>query len=192
LDSLSGLSSEEHAQLKEAVGQKLVSCAQKWKWLEKAENEHRVARRVKETFDGHAEPNMSECFHVATHVELLECIRAFIQHTSNVALALAVCAVYARELLVQEEGIERVSLSTIPNLDRLVPQDTHPHHDILEGHLLVRSSVQGNGDAATASIFQRCLKSLRSVINKPPELLLANQMWIGPVPWQLQILTLPK
>ncbi|KAF8576530.1 hypothetical protein K439DRAFT_1366992 [Ramaria rubella] len=42
------------------------------------------------------------------------------------------------------------------------------------------------------AICKSCLKSLKSQVNKPPALSLANRMWIGHVPWQLQVLSIPE
>ncbi|KAI5997900.1 hypothetical protein EDD15DRAFT_2109092, partial [Pisolithus albus] len=39
------------------------------------------------------------------------------------------------------------------------------------------------------NLCMSCLQDLRSAKEKPPQYSLANGLWIGPVPWQLQILT---
>ncbi|KAF8492930.1 hypothetical protein JB92DRAFT_3235440 [Gautieria morchelliformis] len=109
--------------------------------------------------------------------------------TSNQAVELATCTVCACEVLVKEDGVQRVPLQNIPNFHRLVPKVAHPNHKTWNGRLLAISTIHDEEDNAMGSVCSRCWKSLSSTSNKPPDLSLANQMWIGPVPWQLQVLT---
>ncbi|KAF8526435.1 hypothetical protein JB92DRAFT_3108230 [Gautieria morchelliformis] len=192
LDFVQTLGPLQKTQLAEAIDQKTQCHGEKRKRKNITNKLCWVDQRLEVEFNGHSEPDISECFQVATPEVLKACIRAFREVTSNHALELGVCTVCAQELLVQENGFQRVPLRNIPNLHHLVPKATHPMHETINGHLLVLDTIQGEGDNATAHICEQCWKSLSSTSNHPPKLSLANQMWIGSIPWQLQALTFSK
>ena len=123
-----------------------------------------------------------------------KCYADFYQATSNNAVKVVTCAVCAREVSVEEHGVRVVPLVGIPNAHRLVPHCPHAAHDLWDGVLLERDGfVSLSKDKESVNICRSCYEDLdKSTEDKPPTFSLANNMWIGPVPWQLQILTLPE
>ena len=47
-------------------------------------------------------------------------------------------------------------------------------------------------DTLGVQICGDCMKELRKTDNRPPEHSLANNLWVGKVPWQLAVLTVPE
>ncbi len=59
--------------------------------------------------------------------------------------------------------------------------------------LLEPTGVVDQQDGATVvNVCAKCLKDLESDMDKPPALLLANNLWIGQILWELQVLTVPE
>ncbi|PCH40663.1 hypothetical protein WOLCODRAFT_168087 [Wolfiporia cocos MD-104 SS10] len=124
--------------------------------------------------------------------QLKNCHIQFHAATSNLALQSAICVVCARWVYRHDLEITKTSLEDLPNTHRLIPKKAHPRHILTEGKLLEPSAVIVEGDRHILYVCAVCLKSLRSSADKPPELSLANRMWIGEIPWQLRTLTLPE
>jgi hypothetical protein len=82
-----------------------------------------------------------------------------------------------------------VHLGQVPNADRLMPKITHPAHDLFNGKLLELQGVRLEGGQTLVTICSKCVHKLRKSSDLPPPLSLANNLWIGKVPWQLQVLT---
>ncbi|KAN0141438.1 hypothetical protein V8E53_000683, partial [Lactarius tabidus] len=77
--------------------------------------------------------------------------------------------------------------------DRLVLTHSLPAHILTDGMLLHLTSVYFHTDAGgftVVSVCNTCLSYLHR--DKTPPLSLANGMWIGKVPAELKILTLPE
>ena len=91
-----------------------------------------------------------------------------------------------------EEKLNKMALSDVPNSHRLVPKTPHPAHDIYNGRLLQPEAVAVDGQHTIISICQACLDELHKPGDKPPRYSLANNLWIGRIPWQLQLLTFPE
>ncbi|KAJ7805184.1 hypothetical protein B0H14DRAFT_2383059 [Mycena olivaceomarginata] len=83
-------------------------------------------------------------------------------------------------------------LENIPNLHRLVPQVPHPAYDLFSGKLLEPAGVMQEGDAVKVNVCSECLHSLQDGKDLPPRHSLANNLWIGRIPWELQVLTFPE
>jgi hypothetical protein len=125
-----------------------------------------------------------------TEEETKNCYRKFFEATSNEALSSAVCGICARECGVMDEKLVSFKLADIPNMDRLIPDVQHPAHDLFEGKLLASEGVFGQEELIMVNICSLCLGHLRNTAKSgPPRLALANGLWIGRVPWQLQVLT---
>lgn len=128
-----------------------------------------------------------------TDEELRECHIRFIDATGSKALAQGVCGVCARECGAMDEMLTSCRLSDIPNSYKLVPVHTHAAHDLYDGMLLEPAGVTQSAQGRVVDICSSCISQLRdSQSSLPPTLSLANGMWIGRVPWQLQILTFPE
>ena len=123
-----------------------------------------------------------------------ECYSEFYKATSNQAVKFVTCAVCAREVGVEEHNVRIVPLTEIPNSHRLIPHCPHPAHELSNGILLESDGFACKTDGQqSVNICGSCYSDLESTsIDNPPALSLANNMWVGPVPWQLQILTLPE
>ncbi|KAJ3567669.1 hypothetical protein NP233_g6214 [Leucocoprinus birnbaumii] len=112
-------------------------------------------------------------------------IRTFRRKTGNYALSSSCCAVCARDTpLVLLELFESALL--IPNRHLLKPFRAHSEHRLFEGILLHGISSEGG----EANVCMECLNRLSS--GRLPPLSLANNMWIGTVPFELRILTLAE
>jgi hypothetical protein len=119
------------------------------------------------------------------------CLRSFYLATSNEQLVLRTCAVCAREHLITEEPVAFYNYSTIPNTDRLRPAVAHVAQTLLNGCILLESACSRDPDPLIP-ICDQCYKSLQNPSNGPPAFSLANNLWIGPMPVELQALTLPE
>ncbi|KAJ3561239.1 hypothetical protein NP233_g10314 [Leucocoprinus birnbaumii] len=114
-----------------------------------------------------------------------DCMKAFIEKTGNEALSTRMCGVCAR--LTPLRTISTfITVADIPNTHLLKPFRPHPRHNIIDSFIF-HDTVQP-GDAI--DICAECLRRLQH--NKLPPLALANNMWIGPVPFQLRVLTLAE
>ena len=119
-----------------------------------------------------------------------ECYRQFYNATSNAAVRLVVCAVCACELNMQSDGVTECHLSALPNSQCLIPKYTHPAHDLYDGQLLEPQGIVRSGDGVlVVRVCKDCLVELKDESKKPPTYSLANNLWIGHIPWQLQALT---
>ncbi|THH11046.1 hypothetical protein EW146_g8175 [Bondarzewia mesenterica] len=109
---------------------------------------------------------------------------------------MAICAVCARERDVEGNGIVVMPISDVPNLYRLRPKRgiTHPDQDLIYGALLEEEGiVRSAQDLPMVCVCKQCITSLvSSSANKPPKYSLANNLWVGRVPWQLRCLTMPE
>ncbi|KAF8800257.1 hypothetical protein BYT27DRAFT_7217172 [Phlegmacium glaucopus] len=112
-------------------------------------------------------------------------IAEFIDRTNNAALATGVCAVCARETGVKDMGIHR--LDSIPNHHRLTPMERHPCHHIFNGMLLHPHGISGD---EFANLCLDCTRALNA--DKMPMFALANGLWLGDIPHELEVLTLPE
>ncbi|KAJ7596469.1 hypothetical protein C8J56DRAFT_882215 [Mycena floridula] len=112
-----------------------------------------------------------------------DCIQAYINETGTNALAVAACAVCARN--VRRKETTYLTLSTIPSLHLLYPASPVAQHRLWHGALLHRES-----DSDKGYVCNSCLADLKK--ESLPALALANDMWIGDVPFALSCLTLPE
>jgi hypothetical protein len=118
------------------------------------------------------------------------CHRKFYHATSNASVSMAVCAVCARERQVVEEGMMEMNIMRLPNVERLKPKYPHAAHELVDGKLLEPMGVKGEGGEAIVKVCLSCLDGLeQDGKQSPPKLSLANNMWIGCIPWELQHLT---
>jgi hypothetical protein len=112
-------------------------------------------------------------------------VAGFIDRTNNAALAVGICGVCARETAATD--LNPHLLDHIPSRHRLTPSEPHAKHDIYDGMLLHPSGLSRGG---LCDICCECLRALKA--DKVPKFALANGMWIGQTPHELQFLTLPE
>jgi len=113
-------------------------------------------------------------------------VREFIQRTSNDAMKTFVCACCASEKDISNLTI--FPLDSIPNPHLLVPIHPHPEHKLFRNMLLEPKGVDVNGNMV--NLCGECHLDLHR--NNLPPLALANNMWIGPIPDCLEMLTLAE
>ena len=138
-----------------------------------------------------AKANEDEFFETVSEECRCDCISKFIDATGNKAIAMGTCAVCAGSFFLQE--IFEVKVSDLRLKNKLTPSNPHPAQELTDGMLLHRSPeslhTDGNG-IAFANVCLSCYGDLRR--KKTPAMSLANGMWIGEVPLELKILTLPE
>jgi hypothetical protein len=123
-----------------------------------------------------------------TNDKLMDCYRSFLDATSNEALRQDVCASCARRLMRTQ--LSHVDYLTIKNNHLLKPTHSHPGHRLINGMLLVTEHLEVLDSKALGWICRQCSSALSR--NHMPSLTLANNMWIGPIPSALSMLTIPE
>lgn len=113
-------------------------------------------------------------------------IAEFVDATGNEALKYYPCCSCARD--TPKSSITAMKIDDLPNSFVLRPTTPHRSHDLTGGRLLYRKGILP--DRVTAYVCNYCLSYLWRK-EKPP-LSLANDMWIGDIPYQLSNLTLPE
>jgi Domain of unknown function (DUF6570) len=149
--------------------------------------QQRSFRRVLDDIEDYS-TDPKKFMEVPTKVEVQQCHRAFLQMTCNAAMSQKVCVACARRVWA-EDGQEH-QLGEIPNRHWLAPQHEHVAHRLYEGMLLVGEYLRRDGSQTYGFLCQSCSSSLMK--NRLPPLSLANQMWIGNVPFVLKVLTIPE
>ena len=127
-----------------------------------------------------------------TKQELKDCYAQFYRATSNAALRSGICSVCAQECSFITDQLKDIPLSQLPNSNHLIPTKPHSAHQLFDGRLLEPAGVRLVHNQSTISVCHSCLEDLKKTSMKPPKYSLANQLWIGPTPWQLQVLTFPE
>lgn len=136
--------------------------------------------------------NISTFLRLPTDDQVKRCYRNFYEATSNSAIKTAICGVCARELDAITNKVFPYPVGTLPNVHRLVPRMPHQQHTLFDGKLLEPKGVLGDGNHAVVMTCADCFNDLKKPTNQPPQYSLANNMWIGQIPWKLQRLTFPE
>lgn len=129
-----------------------------------------------------------ELFKTQSQDVVQSCIARFIDRTGNVALSTVVCIVCAREVALAQA--KQTATNSIPNRQLLTPHEHHAAHVLTDGLLLHVHALRVDASGIYGSVCDECRRSLER--NKLPRLALANGMWIGDVPFELSVLTLPE
>ena len=140
--------------------------------------------------DGH---DTSRFLELPSRSAIHSCYEEFYNATSNAALETTVCGICAREVNVRSDGLSVVDVKTLPT-HRLTPSAPHPAHDTFhEGMLLEPSGVfTDSSGRERVRICGSCQTELGKDRSLPPKFSLANNLWIGRVPWELKTLTFPE
>lgn len=123
--------------------------------------------------------------------EIRACHSAYLKQLSNDVLREVICIVCATE--ARECLCTATALDNIPNGQLLEPTHPHPAQRLHRGMLLEEAGVVGPSDGGGDScgwICDACMKLLKAGVR--PKLALANNMWIGSVPDELRVLTVPE
>ena len=94
--------------------------------------------------------------------------------------------------MLSSTKVANYHVSSLPNVHCLVPSHPHPTHTLFNGKLLEPQGVKGEGEDAVVSMCGECFDDLKGSEEKPLKYALANNMWIGNIPWALSILTFPE
>jgi hypothetical protein len=127
-----------------------------------------------------------EYFKCASSETIDSCVVDFIERTSNAAITQATCASCARLLFTRE--LEEMALNEIPNSHNLRPHQPHPGHHLTPGGLLLAGGPYE--EQASIHLCTECVNRLKS--DRRPKMSLANGLWVGNIPPELQNLTLPE
>lgn len=181
---------EEFQRELELLGREMLigkSARQKRKWLDSHNFQRSVRHRLvaNEVDEDEQEFLLSPSFSVVH-----DCSHKFYAKTGHAALESTVCAVCGRECGVMDEDTSLVPFERLPNSDRLRPLQPHPAQHLFNGCLLELAGVLHTDEGDLMRCCSGCLQQLRD--NKqhgPPRLSLANGLWIGEVPWQLECLS---
>ncbi|CAK5281219.1 unnamed protein product [Mycena citricolor] len=139
--------------------------------------------------------NLDEFMRLPDDAQKQAIYRRFFEATSNAGVAMMICGVCAREVdagIRDDEDSTPRRLDTLPNVHRLVPRVAHPAHTLYQGKLLEPKGVVVQADEIRVRVCSQCSASLLKAEDQPPKFSLANNLWIGPVPWHLQVLTFPE
>lgn len=122
-----------------------------------------------------------------------KCQQAFLDATNNDALHMETCGVCARRLFCLKAGMVWSKVSTLPGRMKLEPPLDHPSRRVpgalVSGLLLERRAVRGEGEDAVVLVCRGCLDTLSEGEGRMPSVALANNLWLGDTPWQLEALT---
>ena len=151
------------------------------------QHNRRVSRRIEDDNDVPTVSNGAKFLSVANNEEVKICYREFFEATGSSAVATVVCAVCANEVDIRDTGFKSFEFRDIPNGHRLIPRHPHPAHDLYDNMLLEPRGITRSGQKA--KICNKCLDDLKDNSPDPPKLSLANNLWIGRVPWELLALT---
>ncbi|KAJ7246450.1 hypothetical protein C8J57DRAFT_1438210 [Mycena rebaudengoi] len=146
-----------------------------------AHNTRRVALREDE-LELHETYNINRFFQLPTADETKGLYRKYYVATSNGGVAMAICAVCAREVDLPTGEMMTGALGDIPNSHHLVPEVPHPAHDLFDGKLLEPAGITGEGNSAqrgmrgTVSTFDLDSEGISAMIAgdlmpRPPEVL---------------------
>ena len=84
-----------------------------------------------------------------------------------------------------------VVLEDICNIWQLLkPENVHPVHDLHDGMLLLTSHIKEESGTAKGWMCKECTWAIKR--NTIPRHTLANNLWLGDVPHELEMLTLPE
>jgi hypothetical protein len=121
------------------------------------------------------------------------CYEDFYNATSNAALKTVVCGICAREVSVMNDRLSTIDIPALP-AHRLVPLVPHPAHDkFYRGMLLEPSGVTiAPSGVQQVHVCGSCKVELDKERELPPKFSLANNLWIGKIPWELKKLTFPE
>ncbi|KAG8720194.1 hypothetical protein FRC09_009959 [Ceratobasidium sp. 395] len=129
-------------------------------------------------------------FEVPSEEEVLRCYSEARKATLNASLEHRICAVCAHLRHAPEAAFTEMKVTSIPNRHKLVPHTHVPNQTLTHGCLLEPKGCYGNEPDLMANICKECLDELKQPArDTPPKHSLANNLWVGEIPWELECLT---
>ena len=118
-------------------------------------------------------------------------VSKFLDVMGNNAVSTRVCAVCAGHFFKQE--LTETPILELQKEDLLVPSHSQPMH-ILTRRMLLHHHLECLWDDDNSLLFTCVCDTCWSSLEKEemPTLSLANSMWVGEIPMELKILTLPE
>ena len=163
------------------------------------QNTCRIVQRIDhdstEAHDGdsdQSDPSLNSFLQLPTPAQLKGCYRVFYNATSNKALASTTCGICTHNVNINEQKVTHFEINSLPNAHRLIPCNLHLAHTLFNGKLLKPRGVRNDGSDSLVMACKDCVSSLNKPKDVPPEYSLANNMWIGNIPWELRCLTFPE
>jgi hypothetical protein len=156
------------------------------------QNMRRLANRTEEHVDVHGR-DTSRFMQLPSQEQVHQCYRDFFNATNAESLAMAVCALCAREVSRVEDNVTEVELASIPNAYQLKPTINCDAHELFEGMLLEPAGMLIDAEGVRKiNICGNCLKEMKKDLRSPPPYSLANNLWVRRILWELDQLTLPE
>ena len=118
--------------------------------------------------------------------------RMFYEATTAKALSTSICAVCGRELMMIKDGVMKYAWEDFPGKKKLVPIQWHSAQYTLDNCLLLREAVIVEHEKVYVQTCAKCYDHLRSEEEGPPAFSLANGLWIGEWPRELEDLTVTE
>ena len=98
--------------------------------------------------------------------------------------------VCAHECEVMDEVVVMMKLSELLSRACLCPVFPHPAQVLIDGLLLTAEDIHRDAEGLTVDICSLCLCQLQDgLCSNPPQLVLANGLWVGSVLMGLEVLT---
>jgi hypothetical protein len=111
------------------------------------------------------------------------------RQVGNDAVEQAVCVVCAGKFFKHETN--KIDLCCFAHKDLLRPCIRHPHQHLVEDTMVVyNAGVCFEEDHVLGRVCRLCQSALNQ--KKTPPLALANNLWLGDIPAELSMLTLPE
>lgn len=117
--------------------------------------------------------------------------RSFYEATGREALSTGVCTVCGQELMKNKDHLVKMPWMDLPGKEKLRPTYVHPAQELFDGCLLAKPGIVQEEDGIHVWLCGRCLDQLNSS-KEVPDFALANGLWIGDIPFELQGLTIAE
>ena len=118
--------------------------------------------------------------------------RMFYKATSAKSLSTSICAICGRELMTIKDVVEKYIWSDFPGKAKLVSVQRHAAQFTLDDCLLHPQGVFVENGIIYVRACAECYNHLRSMGEGPPAFSLANGLWIGERPKELDELTVTE
>lgn len=123
-----------------------------------------------------------------TETTIRSCLQSYIQATGNNALKEEVCCVCARWM--DAKDMENMPLDILPGRQSIQPWKAHHKQFLYRNALLHEEATYVIDGVRHGHVCVQCLNALKK--NHTPKFSLANNLWIGEIPFALQRLELAE